>query len=104
MYAIVRTGGRQQKVSVGDVVETDRITAAVGESTTLAAVLVVDDGQVTSERSALESVAVSAEVVEHYRGKKIDIHLYRNKTGYHRRMGHRSELTRLRITDISTGK
>jgi large subunit ribosomal protein L21 len=68
-------------------------------------VLLVDDaGAVTSDAGALSKTTVTAEVVEQTRGPKIAIHLFKNKTGYHRRQGHRSRLTTLRVTGIETGK
>lgn len=103
MYAIVRAGGRQEKVAVGDVVVMDRVSAEPGESLRLPAVLVVDEGAVTSDPSALAKVAVTAEVVAHERGPKIRILRYKNKTGYRRRQGHRQDLTRVKVTSIETG-
>ena len=105
MYAIVRTGGHQHRVAVGDTLQVDRVTAAPGESVTLPALLLVDDaGTVTSEAAALAKTTVTAEVVDHAKGPKIVIHKFRNKTGYHKRQGHRSRLTTLRVTGIETGK
>ena len=104
MYAIVRSGGRQHKVAVGDVVEVNRVEGGVGESLTMPALLVVDGDSVTHDADALAGVRVTAEVVEHTKGPKIRMHLYRNKTGYHRRLGHRQSLTRVRVTGIETGK
>jgi large subunit ribosomal protein L21 len=105
VYAIVRTGGRQHKVAVGDTLEVNRVTAAAGESVTLPAVLLVDDGgSVTSDAGALAKAVVTAEVVDHGKGPKIVIHKFRNKTGYHKRQGHRQKLTTLRVTGIETGK
>jgi large subunit ribosomal protein L21 len=105
VYAIVRTGGHQHKVAIGDTLEVDRVTAAPGESLTLPAVLVVDDnGSVTSDASALAGVTVTAEVVDHGKGPKIVIHKFRNKTGYHKRQGHRQRLSTLKVTGIETGK
>lgn len=104
MYAIVRAGGRQEKVAVGDVVVMDRVSADPGASVTLPAVLLVDGSTVTSDPSTLSGVTVTAEVVEHSRGPKITILKYKNKTGYRRRMGHRQELTTVKVTDIATGK
>jgi large subunit ribosomal protein L21 len=103
VYAIVRAGGRQEKVAVGDVVVMDRVSAEPGESLRLPAVLVVDEGAVTSDPSALANVAVTAEVVAHERGPKIRILRYKNKTGYRRRQGHRQDLTRVKVTSIETG-
>ena len=104
MYAIVRSGGRQHKVAVGDVVEVNRLAGAPGDAITLPALLVVDDGAVTSEAGALAGVTVTAEVVTHTRGPKIEMIKYKNKTGYRKRLGHRQELTQLRVTGIETGK
>ena len=104
MYAIVRAGGRQEKVAVGDVVVMDRVEGAPGASVTLPALLVVDGAVVTADSSALAKVKVSAEIIDHRRGPKIDILKYKNKTGYRRRQGHRQELTAVKVTGISTGK
>ncbi len=102
MYAIVRSGGRQHRVSVGDVLEVNRLAAERGSSVTLPPVLVVDAGAVTSDPQSLARYQVSAEIVGHTRGPKIDILKYKNKTGYRRRLGHRQELTRLRVTNIAS--
>jgi len=104
VYAIVRAGGRQEKVEVGDVVVLDRMTGEPGSAVQLPAVLVVDGASVTSDKATLGKVKVTAEIVDHLRGPKIDILKYKNKTGYRRRQGHRSELTTVKVTDIATGK
>lgn len=100
VYAIVKAGGRQERVSEGDIVVVDRLKAAEGDKVELPAVLLVDGDKVTSEAKALEKVKVTAEVVRDERGPKIDILKYKNKTGYRRRIGHRQELTRLKVTGI----
>ncbi|MCF6521664.1 50S ribosomal protein L21 [Streptomyces sp. JJ36] len=101
MYAIVRTGGRQQKVSVGDVIEVDRISESkVGDSVELSTLLVVDGEAVTSDPWVLAGVKVQAEVVDHHKGSKIRIQKYKNKTGYKKRIGHRQLHTGLKITNI----
>ena len=104
MYAIVKAGGRQEKVAVGDVVVVDRVPGKPGTTYQLPAVLLVDEGKVTSDAAALAKVSVTAEIVDHHRGVKIDILKYKNKTGYRRRQGHRSELTAVKVTDIAAGK
>jgi large subunit ribosomal protein L21 len=105
VYAIVRSGGHQHKVAVGDTLTVDRIASAPGESVTLPAVLLVDvGGAVTADAAALAKASVTAEVVEAVKGPKITIHLFKNKSGYHRRQGHRAKLTTLRVTGIETGK
>lgn len=103
MYAIISTGGKQYKVAEGDVIKVEKLELSAGDAVTLPAVLVVDGGDVTTG-SALGSVTVSGEVLEHTKGPKIVIHKFKNKTGYHKRQGHRQPLTTLRVTGISTGK
>ncbi len=102
MYAIVKTGGKQYKVAVGDVVEVEKVVGDVGAAVSLPALLVVDGTTVTSDAAALAKVAVSAEVVAHTKGPKISIMKYKNKTGYKRRLGHRQSLTQVRVTGIET--
>jgi large subunit ribosomal protein L21 len=102
VYAIVRGGGRQHKVAVGDVLEVDRLAGDPGSTITMPALLVVDGDAVTSDSAKLAGVTVTAEVVEHTKGPKIDIGLYKNKTGYRRRMGHRQLHTQVRVTNIET--
>ena len=104
MYAIVRSGGRQEKVAVGDVIETDRVSAEPGDSVELPALLLVDGDAVTADAETLAGVTVSAEVLAHSRGPKIDVLKYKNKTGYRKRQGHRQALTTLRVTGIESGK
>jgi large subunit ribosomal protein L21 len=101
VYAIVRAGGRQEKVAVGDVVELDRVSGEVGSTLTLPTLLLVDGASVTSDAAALAGITVTAEVVEHTKGPKIRILHYKNKTGYRRRQGHRAQLTKVRVTDIA---
>lgn len=100
VYAIVKAGGRQEKVSVGDVVVVDRLAGDAGSSVTLPALLLVDGEKVTTDAAALAKVTVTAEIVRDEKGPKIDILKYKNKTGYRKRMGHRQKLTRLKVTGI----
>ena len=104
MYAIVRTGGKQYRVAVGDVLDVEKVDAAPGDAVTLPALLLVDGDSVTTDAAALAGVTVTGEVVTQTKGPKIDILKYKNKTGYHKRMGHRQPRTRLRVTGIETGK
>ncbi|MEL4505957.1 50S ribosomal protein L21 [Luteococcus sp. H138] len=100
MYAIVRSGGRQHKVAVGDVVEIDKVTDKVGDSVELTPLLLVDGETVTSDKGALEKASVSAEVLAETKGPKIRIMKYKNKTGYKKRQGHRQKYTQVKITGI----
>lgn len=102
MYAIVRAGGRQEKVSVGDELTVDKINAEVGDVVNFAAVLVVDGSNVVSAVDELAKFTITAEILGAVKGPKINIMHYRNKTGYKRRMGHRQPLTQVKVTGIST--
>ncbi|WP_331272702.1 50S ribosomal protein L21 [Motilibacter deserti] len=104
MYAIVRAGGRQEKVAVGDYVVLDRVAGEPGSTFQLKPLLLVDGDTVTSDAAALANVTVTAEVLDHRKGPKIDILKYKNKTGYRVRGGFRSSLTQVRVTGIETGK
>ena len=104
MYAIVKAGGRQEKVAVGDTVTVDRIDAAVGATVSFPALLVVDGASVTPDAAALAAVKVTGEVLEETKGPKIDILRYKNKTGHRRRQGFRAKLTRVKITAINGAK
>ncbi|MDE2591286.1 MAG: 50S ribosomal protein L21 [Actinomycetales bacterium] len=100
VYAVVRSGGRQEKVSVGTIVTMDRVKADANGKIQLSAVLLVDGDKVTTDPAALAKVKVTAEVLNDLRGPKIIIQKYKNKTGYKKRQGHRQELTRVQITEI----
>lgn len=102
MYAIVRAGGRQEKVAVDDVVTVDRLTDEVGATVTFPALLVVDGSTVVSGPAELAKYEVTAEVLGAVKGPKINIMHYRNKTGYKRRMGHRQKYTQVKITGIAS--
>ncbi len=99
MYAIVRAGGRQEKVSVGDVLLIDKV-GKPGASIELTPLLLVDGTEVTSDAGRLAKVKVTAEVVKPAKGPKITILKYKNKTGYRKRQGHRQPLTQVKITAI----
>lgn len=101
VYAIVRAGGRQEKVSVGDLVTLDRVTAEAGSNIELQPLMLVDGDKVVTAADELSKVKVTAEVVEDLRGPKIIIQKYKNKTGYKVRQGHRQELTKVKVTSIA---
>ncbi len=101
MYAIVRSGGRQHKVAVGDVLEVDKIKKAeVGSTVDLIPLMLVDGENVTAEADKLEKVTVKAEVLAETKGPKIRIIKFKNKTGYKKRQGHRQRYTQVKVTDI----
>ena len=100
VYAVVRAGGRQEKVEVGTIVVLDRQSAKVGDKIELPAVLFVDGDAVTTDAEKLAKVTVTAEVLGEERGPKIVIQKFKNKTGYKKRQGHRQDLTRVKVTGI----
>ena len=100
VYAIVRAGGRQEKVSVGDVLTVDRLAGDPGSTVELQPLLLVDGETVTSGVDALAKARVTAEIVDAAKGPKIRILKFKNKTGYRKRQGHRAKLTRIKVTGI----
>lgn len=102
VYAIVRSGTRQQKVAVGDVIEIDKVANDPGDTLQLPALLVVDGTKVMSDAKKLSKVSVTAEVIKETRGPKIHILKYKSKTGYRKRQGHRQTYTQVKVTGIKT--
>ena len=100
VYAVVRAGGRQEKVEVGTIVTMNRIKANKDGNVELAPVLLVDGENITSDAESLAKVTVTAEVLNDVRGPKIVIQKFKNKTGYKKRQGHRQDLTRVKVTGI----
>ncbi|NMN01093.1 50S ribosomal protein L21 [Bifidobacterium sp. DSM 109958] len=102
MYAIVKAGGHQEKVEVGDVISVNRLEAKNGETVEFPVALVVDGAKVTLAAADLAKISVKAEVVDdEAKGPKINIQKYKNKTGVARRKGHRQPLTTVKITAIA---
>ncbi len=99
VYAIVKAGGRQEKVSVGSVVVVNKMDGQAGDTVELEPIMLVDGDKVTTAADGI-SAKVTAEIVRDEAGPKISIVKYKNKTGYRKRQGHRQKLTRLKITDI----
>jgi len=103
MYAVLETGGKQYRVSAGDTLEIERVAVEAGQPFTFDRVLLVNnDGQVTIGAPTVARASVVADVVEHRRGpKKIAFKMKRRK-GYHKTIGHRQELTVVKIKEIKT--
>jgi large subunit ribosomal protein L21 len=103
VYAIVKTGGKQHRVAVGDELEVERGIGAVGDSVSLAAVLLVEDGTIVSEVAALAKASIKAEILAETKGPKIRMIKNKNKTGYRKRQGHRQHLLKVKVTEITKG-
>ena len=102
MYAIVKAGGHQEKVEVGDTILVNRLDAKNGETVEFPVALVVDGEKVIIAAADLAKISVKAEVVnDDAKGPKIRIQKFKNKTGVGRRKGHRQKLTQLKITAIA---
>lgn len=98
-YAVIESGGKQYKVEKGTSLLVDRLSAKQGEKVALRPVM-FRDSEVVAGAKELEKVKVEATVTEHLRGKKIKVFKYKPKKGYRRRAGHRSELTKLEVTEV----
>ncbi|MEW6058719.1 MAG: 50S ribosomal protein L21 [Actinomycetota bacterium] len=102
MYAVIKAGGKQQKVKPGDVIEVEFVHGA-GETVTFHPLLVVDDDGKTHYGKEAEKAVVTAKLVGEQKGDKVKIFKYKNKTGYARRQGHRQLMTLLEIAEVSLG-
>ena len=104
MYAVIQTGGKQYRVANGDVITVEKLQGDAGSMLSIAPVLMVNDGKATQIGApVIEGASVTAEVVEQTRGDKIVVFKKKRRQGYRRTMGHRQELTVLRVLDV-TGK
>jgi len=103
MYAIVKTGGKQYRVEQGQTLLVERLPDEAGATVSLQPVLYRSDDAVF-DADGLGKVKVSAKVVEHVRGPKLRVFKFKPKRGYRRRTGHRQELTRIEVTEISGPK
>ena len=102
MYAVIESGGKQYKVEKGTSLLVDRLDAKQGDKVALRAVM-FRDKEVVAAASELAKVKVEATDAEHLRGPKIKVFKYKPKKGYRRRAGHRSELTKLEVTELKMG-
>ncbi|MCX8089825.1 MAG: 50S ribosomal protein L21 [Verrucomicrobiae bacterium] len=101
MYAVLETGSKQYRVTAGDTLEVERLPAEKGATVTLDRVLMVNaDGKVAIGTPTVTGASVLAEVVDHIRGEKKIIFKMRRREGYHKKQGHRQELTVIRIKEI----
>jgi large subunit ribosomal protein L21 len=101
MYAVIETGGKQYRVAPGDTIEVERLETEAGKPHTFNRVLLVaNDGKVSVGTPTVSAALVQADVQEHFRGEKKIAFKMKRRKGYHRTVGHRQELTRVKITDI----
>jgi large subunit ribosomal protein L21 len=102
MYAVVETGSKQYRVAAGDTLEIEHLDIAAGQPVTFDRVLLVaKDGQVKVGAPTVASATVTADVVEHIRGEKKIAFKMKRRKGYHRKVGHRQELTVVKIKEIN---
>jgi large subunit ribosomal protein L21 len=102
-YAIIKTGGRQYRVAEGDTIDVDLLEGEAGQKLTFDNVLLHADGEKVTHGTPVSGATVTGEVVEQRKDKKIIAFKYRRRKGYHRTVGHRRKLTRVKITGIKLG-
>jgi len=101
-YAIIKTGGKQYKVSQGDNIDVEKLDLEVGESATFESVLLYADGEdIKVGNPLLDGATVTAEVVDQFRAKKVTAFKFKRRKGFQKKKGHRQHLTRLTIKSIS---
>ena len=100
MYAIIATGGKQYKVSEGDVIKVEKLDAEAGQAVTFDQVIAISDGALKVGEDVKAST-VTATVMEQGRGRKVIVYKYKRKTGYHKKNGHRQAYTQVKIDKIN---
>ena len=101
MYVVLETGGKQYRVAQGETLAVDRIEAEAGKPVTLDRVLFVSgDDKFSIGAPTVANASVVADVVEHFRGEKKIAFKMKRRKGYHRTVGHRQEMTRIKISEI----
>jgi large subunit ribosomal protein L21 len=102
MYAVIRAGGKQQKVQPGDIIEIELVHGE-GDSITFTPLLVVDDEGATHAGKEAERAVVTAKLLGEQKGEKVHVFKYKNKSGYARHTGHRQTMTLVEIADVKLG-
>ena len=100
MYAIIATGGKQYKVSEGDVIKVEKLDVEAGNTVTFDQVIAVSDATLKVGED-VKNASVSATVLDQGRGKKVIVYKYKRKTGYHKKNGHRQAYTQVKIDKIN---
>jgi large subunit ribosomal protein L21 len=103
MYAIVKTGGKQYRVERGQRLLIERLAVEEGADVALEPILYRSE-EAVFDKAGLAGVKVTAKVIAHVRGEKLRVFKFKPKRGYKRRTGHRQDLTRIEVTEISAGK
>ena len=101
MYAIIATGGKQYKVSEGDIITIEKLGVEAGQEVTFDQVLAVSGDELKVGNPTVEGASVTASVVKEGRGKKVIVYKYKRKTGYHKKNGHRQAFTKVKIEKIN---
>ena len=100
MYAIIATGGKQYKVSEGDISKVEKLGKEDGEKVVFDQVLAVNDGKMSIGTPTVAGATVTATVVGEGKARKVIVYKYKSKTGYHKKNGHRQQYTELKIDKI----
>lgn len=101
MYAVILTGGKQYKVSEGDVLDIEKLDVEVGSTVDFDVLFVCDGSKIVTESSDLANAKVTGEVVEQFKGDKQVVFKFKKRKGYKRLKGHRQQLTKVKITSVS---
>ena len=101
MYASIVTGGKQYKVSEGDVIKVEKLDVEAGKKITFDQVIAVNDDTVLKVAGEVADAKVDATVMDQGRGKKVIVYKYKRKTGYHKKNGHRQSFTQVQIDKIT---
>jgi len=102
-FAIIKTGGRQYRVAEGDTIDVDLLETEPGKQVVIGEVLMHADGDKLTHGAPIDGAKVTAEVIEQRKDKKVVAYKFKRRKGYHRTLGHRRKLTRLKIKSISVG-
>ena len=101
MYAVILTGGKQYKVSEGDVLDIEKLDAEIGSTVDFDVLFVCDGSKIVTEASELANAKVSGEIIDQFKGQKQLVFKFRKRKGYKKLKGHRQQLTKVKITGVS---
>lgn len=101
MHAIIRTGGKQYNVSVGDEIVVEKLNAEVGDVVSFDVLMLVDDNGVKIGTPVVKGASANAKVIEHGKGKKVVVFKYKPKKNYRKKQGHRQPYTKVKVTALS---